>query len=917
MKKLLVIFAILALAQRAGSQATNPQKTFWGAEWANHPSLALNFNDATTSFKDQVSQTSFGPSAPATIGAIPASLTANVPAQQVSVMGASLQAGTLTSISLKFQTAPSAVPITVAIFSGTLPSLTIVNSFTITPAATTTLQTFVGGGVNFPTTAVTAGEYIGTWATTVTPGFGTSTPNCFFIGSQSTLPSGAKTYTSCGTTTGLALTATVQVVSQGTITLQQPGFDNTNPANYSAAFPYNAWSAAPNNTMGAIDWTSPWSLLIHVNQLNWDHVGVLTLASKGDIQGCTSSGSCAVAGSWWRLFLQPYSSTAGTSQLCFERNGTGATRAQQLVCTSNFDGMPNGFNYDIVIEDAGAGRSGSLSMYLNGVSVLQFTGNNTFANGFGNVAFGVTSGGTGYAAITNFTSTGGGANCVVTGTANATSGVITSLSSNTGQSNSGCTSNPTIVLTSPTGTGAVLTATAVAMSMNSTTAPVIVGGYVSNGVYYGAGGTDTSQNPLYVDEFAIFPSALSFGQVTNLFYTTKFYQGLLYPGLTAKPPLVIFGGYGCGPDFSGDQTVAMTIGAAKAGLIHLIGMIDDDGNLNGSNGLGWWRQMLDQAGLNDVPLSVGTGSPSYSNGGCPAATITASNASTPQNAASYESSITMLRTLFAKYSTQPIYALITQTANSYGQFLASAADSISPLTGLQLQAQNATNGGYINLYQGNLSLTPTYYTTIYNDNGTMPIYIFGGAPQAGGPGILASRTSNDPLYLAASNMSGGDTILGYTQLNLAQVLTPYFYGGVTVTYSSGTGYANSTPFTSTGGGTYCHVTGIMTASGGVPNGIETSWGTSFPASTTYSGLGYGCTSAPTLVLTSPTGTGVTLTATTTLIPTCYGTSGCVDQYVVWPNQWSQQVGGTWTAPIFTMFQNSLMDPPANGAPRLY
>jgi hypothetical protein len=38
------------------------------------------------------------------------------------------------------------------------------------------------------------------------------------------------------------------------------------------------------------------------------------------------------------------------------------------------------------------------------------------------------------------------------------------------------------------------------------------------------------------------------------------------------------GGYGCGPDFAGDQTLAMTIGAAKAGLINLIGVIDDDGN---------------------------------------------------------------------------------------------------------------------------------------------------------------------------------------------------------------------------------------------------------------------------------------------------------------------------------------------------
>jgi hypothetical protein len=166
-------------------------------------------------------------------------------------------------------------------------------------------------------------------------------------------------------------------------------------------------------------------------------------------------------------------------------------------------------------------------------------------------------------------------------------------------------------------------------------------------------------------------------------------------------------------------------------------------------------------------------------------------------------------------------------------------------------------------------------------------------------------------------MVGGDAVAGYTQLNLAQVLSPYFLGGVTVSYSGGTGYANSTPFTSTGGGTYCHVTGIMTASGGVPNGIETSWGASFPPTLTYNGLGYGCTSAPTIVLTAPTGTGVTLTASNPLIPTCYGTAGCVDQYVLWPNTYSVQSSGTTTAPVFAWFENSLMDPPTNGVPRTY
>jgi hypothetical protein len=576
-------------------------------------------------------------------------------------------------------------------------------------------------------------------------------------------------------------------------------------------------------------------------------------------------------------------------------------------------------NYDIVIEDAGTGGEAGLSMYVNGGQIPSST--SSYGSGFGQVALAITTGGTGYANPTYFTSSGGGANCHVYGQATATSGVITAVGIYGGSDeyNYGCTSVPTINFTAPTGTGGLITASSVTTSMNSSTSPLMVPGYVSNGAYYGVGGADTSQNPVYVDEFAIFPSDLSFGQVTNLFYTTKFWQSLIYPGLLANPPLVILNNYGCGPDFSGDQTIAMVIGAARQGLIHLIGFDDDDGQANGSNSVGWYRQMLDQAGMNDVPVSVGPNSINAQTGGCPAANITAYNASTPQNASSYESATTMFRTLFAKYSTTPIYVLVTQTGNGYAQFLTSAADSISPLTGLQLQAQNATNGGYINLYQGNLGLTPTYYATIYNSNGTMPIYIFGGAPWVGGPGLLASRTSNDPLWMVANEMGVGDAVIGYTQLNIAQIISPYFWGGVQVTYSGGTGYANSTPFTSTGGGAYCHVTGIMTASGGVPNGIQTYF--SEPFSSVYSGIGYGCFtpgSVPTINLTGATGTGVTLTTVSGLTPTCYGTAGCVDQYVTYPNVNSSNApAGTTIAPVFTWFQNSLMNPPVSGQPRAY
>jgi hypothetical protein len=317
---------------------------------------------------------------------------------------------------------------------------------------------------------------------------------------------------------------------------------------------------------------------------------------------------------------------------------------------------------------------------------------------------------------------------------------------------------------------------------------------------------------------------------------------------------VILGGFGCGPDFSGDQTLAMTIGAHQAGLIRLIGVVDDDGNANGSNSVGWWREMLDQAGLNDVPLSVGGGSQTSNVGGCPTANITGYNASTPQNASSYESALTMYRTLFARYPSAPIYVLMTQTANGYNNFQLSPADGISPLTGLQLQTRNYANGGWINGFQGNLNLTPSSYASVWTNMGTGPVYMWGGSPASGGPGVLVSRTATDPLYLTAT-LAGApaDVVAGWTNLNLAQVITSYFGGGEMVTVSGGTGYASTTKFTSVGGGPACNVTGLMAATSGVPNGMLKAWGVA-PAAT-YDGIGYGCTPASF----TATGSGTSLT----------------------------------------------------------
>ncbi len=732
-------------------------------------------------------------------------------------------------------------------------------------------------------------------------------------------------------------------VGGSTVAPRQPGFDNTAPDNTSAAFAWSAYNKAPNNTLGAIEWNVPWSMLVHIDRLNWNRTGTLVLASKGDLASST----------WWMLTL----GMSGTfSQLCFTRRSTVTWMgAQDGLCTSPYyDAMPNGFNYDIMVEDdgtgavgmSGSGATSAISMYINGLNgqyIPESPIDNTYSNGFGYVNLSVT-GGTGYADTTSFTSTGGGPNCVVAGFMYASGGVPYNGNwTPTNSPNYGCTSVPTIVLTSPTGTGAVITATLSGTSMNSTKYPLMVPGYVSGGSYYGVAGTNAAAPPINIDEFAIFPGNLSVAQVSKIFSQTKFYQGLVYPNTTSDKgaPVVIADMFGCGGDPSSAYQLAITIAAHKEGLINLEGVVDSDGTPSPNGSVAWYRQMLDSAGLSNIPLTVGPGSPDFNdNSNCPASNIAIYNASTPQSPTSYSSSTPMYRQIFAENPTVPIYVNIGGGLNGYAAFLESQADNISPLTGLQLNAQNAANGGYINIQGGdcgtnpaitpcnapntssNVLLTPAPAQFLLANNGATPVYFNEGTPASSGPGSLDTRTINDPFYLAmlAQYEGSGETSRpGWQTQQLAQVISPYFWGGVQVTYRGGVGYADATPFASTGGGPYCNVQGILTAKGGVPNGIETSWGETLPSS--WEGLGYGCTSAPTLVLTNPTGTGVTLTAYPTqfCMSVSVGQSGgvwtensttakCSNQYTEMPSQYAVPPGNSTTAPIFQWFQNSLIDP---------
>lgn len=710
-------------------------------------------------------------------------------------------------------------------------------------------------------------------------------------------------------------------VGGGTASPRQPGFDKTTPNNTSAGFAWNAWNKAPSNALAAIEWDVPWTMLIQVDRLNWNRTGTLVLASKGD----TSSTS----NSWWELTLGMVGSR---SQLCFTRNGPGKRHhAQNGMCTGYIDAMPNGFNYDIVVEDTGSGQPSALSLSINGIGSPYIPETPFSISDFGYVDLSV-SGGTGYANSTAFTSTGGGPNCNVTGFMVASNGVPYNGNWTPSHSNNfGCTSTPTIVLTSPTGTGAVITATLGGASMNSTTYPLMVPGYVSGGTYYGVAGTTDSQNSTYIDEFAVFPGNLNQTQVQTLFYQTKFYQGLI-KSLPSPVPVLVFDD-DAGGDLDNFFALQMAIALHQQGDVNLAGVMIADQSVTCE---ATWRQMLDQAGLADVPLSVPSIFAENSGRFCTTANVETYDASTPLSNAAWESAVTMYRTIFAKYPTTPIDIVSGGPMTALAEFMQSPADSISPLTGLQLMAQNAANGGaiYAQGGAGCTSSTPPATTPcageiggnfahdyssgqyVVSHNGALPIYWIGGTPQIAGPGVLSTRPSKDPMFLLTTTL-GTDERTCWDCLAVEAVVSSYFYGGVQIGYSGGTGYADWTPFTLSGGGPNCQGSGFMTASGGVPNGLVYNWGASAVGS--YSGLGNGCTSAPTVNLIGATGTGVTLTAYPQLVcgtDTVAETGGtwgdsftsatCSNQFVSPMSAYANQTPSSGV--LMTWFINSLVDP---------
>jgi hypothetical protein len=999
---LLSIVLVLLYGAPVALRAQNlqPQSSLESTIGAATPAVNLTFNNSANPYLEYTTGANF--IAPpfsygaAVAGGNPTNSLASASGYVFLAGPAATSSCTVGVITIQFYTAPAAgtLPIVVATGSGT--SYAVTEPATVSYASTTALQTFTVGAGLSNTFSIATGNLIGFWGSSSQPlpGRGPGATGYTFAAAAA-LPSGTNTYSS--TSSGPSISASCQTAT-GTILSGQTGFDNTKANELAVSIPYNGYLYAPSNALGDFEWNQPMWGTYQIDRLNWGRSGTKILVSKGNIAG----GSTA---KWWEVYLTMDASSLAQFCIKLN-GANGSNSVTPSMCTAVAIDNPNGYNYNLFWSWDGVGSPSSLQLYVNGTAATTYFESGTFGFGGVTVALGgsgtgyqtttpfenvagsggancvvagnVTSSGgvpasvaamsyttnygcsttptlsfapyvaalsgsgTGYATSTAFTSTGGGTGCSITGTMASSGGVPASVTVTSAAALQSCTSAPTLVLTAPTGTGAVLTAvtrpgsgatlTATlpgASISTASTAPLYLDGAwsASGGSLWSVGApmvgssSNTSEPNVVVDQFAMgVGTAATPSLVQGVFYQTKFYQGLL-KGIPSTPYTLIFSDDGC-TDADNLAALALAIASENIGYVRLAGVEVTTGD-GDSNAL--YRQMVDQGGLAHIPTSVPSATIG-SNTFCTSANLNTYNSATPQTTSAYESSLTMYRTVFAANPTTPVFIMMGGSFQGMSDFMQSPADSISSLTGAQLLAQNATNGGAI--YAQGLGPNGTYTTDntlaewvagqyVLAHNGSHPIVWYGGAPQSTGPGIYETRNSKDPYYLALQSY-GTELRPAYDSLPEASFLSSAFADGVTIAITgSGTGYANSTAFTSTGGGPNCVVTGTMVSTGGVPASI-TYPNSSYP---TYFGAGGGCTTAPTIVLTAPTGTGVVLTATPLFVcgtatvnsatSVTTSTSTCSNHYFANPTN----ATATSEPPILQWFLNSLIDPPPNGAPR--
>ena len=538
----------------------------------------------------------------------------------------------------------------------------------------------------------------------------------------------------------------------GSILTQQTGVDFLRPQETSASFPLNSYVKAPNSSLGSFEWSTPFTVNFVLPSFNFNRVSTSQTWYMG--KGDTVSSS---TGYWFYVIW-----TGASAKPCFFMTAPRSGGTAQIVdCINGFD-MVNGPNYMITVTNDGTGSPSCLKILINGQSVGNNYSYNFSNNGFGGVSIVISGSGTGYATSTPFTATGCSG---ITGTMTSSSGVPASIAFTT---NYGCpnSTNPPIVLTAPTGTGAILTATSTnATLINSN--PVIISGVLKTGTINNA--SIAGSPNIVMEDFSLHQGALSQAVIQGLFTFTRFYQSVLgAPPSHASQPWIIWDNDG-GNDFDNYHDLRGAIALSSLGYLYLVQL-----NNSTSNGTctGTYKQMLTSSGYAHVPVTVPSVTIVDSNGAtCSSANLNAYDTSTAQTNAGYTSGVAASRTILVN----AIAAGATVLFHEGGSFrllqdlISSGADSISPLTGPALLSAAHTNvffqGGCIPCanYTGNETLDyvagnyvflnnfGSAWTALSGTGSGMNIYGVGGSVPNIGPGCLNTTIPTEPFALIATS----------------------------------------------------------------------------------------------------------------------------------------------------------------------
>ena len=276
------------------------------------------------------------------------------------------------------------------------------------------------------------------------------------------------------------------------------------------------------------------------------------------------------------------------------------------------------------------------------------------------------------------------------------------------------------------------------------------------------------------NEFALIPGTPDPATIYGLYTNTKFYQAFL-PRVPAHPLPVIFDNDTC-QDTDNLYALALSISLDRLGYIALRGVVSTDG---WGPGAAKYRQMLDAAGMTKVSVAV----PSLftqnegETGACPTADAKAYDPSTPTAISQYGHAATMYRTILA-HSPGKVAILVGGGFRGIMDLMQSPPDAISPKTGAQLFAAKVSGlylqGGCLCAVKGDNTLIDWQAGQyVVSHNGSVPIYFYGGFPEASGPGVLYTRAKHDPLRMMAVRV-GSDSRNAFDSMPVVGFVTNAF-----------------------------------------------------------------------------------------------------------------------------------------------